>query len=145
MANPERPVTPAIYTVIITGPEDKILLSHKLDPKGQKPPTYALISGIGSSTKFNLSGLAAAQGEVLADLGTDSFVGEEIFQKPLRDGGKAKELHLYVGQLDESQIKTTKYSDGYKWVTLEEAMSMKLLFDQNEMLEHYQTWLESKG
>lgn len=140
LGSPENKVIPAIYTVIILNAEGKLLLSHKIDPKGIDPPRNALISGIGSSTKFNLMGIEAACGEVKADLGTESFEGEEIFTKPLHDGGRAKELHLYKGHVNESEIQTTKFSDGHIWVTLEEAMNMELPFDQNEMLEHYRDW-----
>lgn len=137
LTNPEKPTKPDVYTAIILDEAGRILLSTR--PKDRDfPDQPALISGIGSSKKKGLSGIAAARDEVNADLGTTTFEGQEIFKLRLPQRDRAGNNIVYVGNINKDDIKLNKeLSNGFDWYTLEDALQLDLAFDHKHILERY--------
>lgn len=128
---------------IIENDKDEILLSAR----GREPhkDKWALISGIGAS----VNGMESAAGviqEVKADLGTGSFQGKFFLSLPLKNDPKSDRVDIYVGKIDESEIKINPvYSSGIKWVSIKNTDQFQnLAFEHSEIIKKYLETREQK-
>lgn len=121
---------------IIKNDKDEILLSKR----GREPfkNYWALISGIGANKNGMESEIGVIQ-EVKADLNTNSFQGKFLFSLPLKNDPKSNKVDVYIGKINESEIKVNPvYSAGIKWVLINDKDQFQnLAFEHSKIIEKY--------
>ena len=72
------------------------------------------------------------------DLGTKSFNGKRLFSIPVEKSKITDEVIVYVGKINESEIKLQPgFSEEIKWMPLEQAILEPLAFEHVEIIEKY--------
>ena len=125
----------AICAVVVNDKDEILLIKRGREPfAGQ----WGLISGIGESKK----GIKPEKGvieEVNCDIQTTSFRGKHAFSIPVKNDKFVDEVVVFVGKVDESNLKINPpFSVDLKWASEEEAKKLKALaFEHKKIINEY--------
>lgn len=124
----------ATCAIIINKNNQLLLIKRRREPFANH---WALISGIGF-TKQGLPPSNAVLNEVKSDINS-TFSGLEIFCIPVENDDYIYETVVFLGKIDEHEIKLnqTDVSD-FKWCSIDAISDLgKLAYEHNEIIDKY--------
>lgn len=125
----------AVCAILVNNKNEMLLIKRGREPFAK---SWALISGIGESKKGIPPEIGVIE-EVNCDLQTNSFKGKYAFSIPVKNDRFADEVVVFVGRVNESEIKVRPpFSLDFKWVSEKKIKTLtNLAFNHAKIIKEY--------